>query len=150
MYSLFQAPVESDELRIPKSSLGYTTNNQYRQFPPLMNDGRSLISNWQTETVANKQLIQDNHITSNWMYRKYLTQHATDIMKQQWTASANDTGYTLPLQSDGSDLGRGGPATFRSIHDETLPSMSSDLKTAYVTQEQMYDTKRAVQLPSSV
>jgi hypothetical protein len=83
-------------LIIPKSSLGYDTNNKYKKFPPMMKDGRSLISSWQNETQINHELIKDNNIKSNWQYRQYLAKHADTIMEYNYRESANDTGYILP------------------------------------------------------
>jgi hypothetical protein len=31
---------------LPLSSRGYHTNNKYPEFPPLMNDGRSIVASW--------------------------------------------------------------------------------------------------------
>ena len=61
---------------IPKSSLGYNTNNKYPEFPPLMSDGRSIISSYQPETVVNTELLHRNGIQTNWQYRKYLTENS--------------------------------------------------------------------------
>ena len=53
---------------IPKSSLGYKANNQYRDFPPLMSDGRALIASYQPEAVINNQLLKETGIKTNWEY----------------------------------------------------------------------------------
>jgi hypothetical protein len=66
---------------VPESSLGYHSNNQYDNFPPLMSDGRALVASWQPESVINNQIIHENGIQSNWQYRKYLTHNANKIMK---------------------------------------------------------------------
>jgi hypothetical protein len=39
------------------------------------------------------KLINENGITSNWQYRRYLTQNANSIMKTNFRESANDVGY---------------------------------------------------------
>ena len=41
---------------------GYSTNNKHPEFPPLMNDGRSLVSNWQPESHLNDRLVKQNNI----------------------------------------------------------------------------------------
>ena len=40
----------------PSSSLGYNTNNKHADFPPLMNDGRSVVSSWVPESTVNASL----------------------------------------------------------------------------------------------
>ena len=72
MFSFFETNNENT-ICIPKSKLGYSTNNQYSNIPPKMQDGRSLISSWQPETIANSYLLKKENIKSNWEYRKYLT-----------------------------------------------------------------------------
>lgn len=90
------SPQEYSTLRIPKSSLGYHSNNVYQKFPPMMSDGRSLVSNWQPESYANHKIIMDNKLTTNWSYRKYLTDNANEIMKTNFIETSNDTGYITP------------------------------------------------------
>ena len=75
----------STSLIIPKSSLGYHTNNKYPNFPPNMTDGRSIFSTWQNDTQINEQLIKKNNITSNWEYRQFLTKNATTIMEYNYS-----------------------------------------------------------------
>ena len=78
---------------IPKSSLGYNTNNKYPEFPPLMNDGRSVTASYQPESVINNELITKNGIESNWKYRKYLTENSKQIMEWNFREACNDAGY---------------------------------------------------------
>lgn len=142
-------------LTIPRSKLGYTTNNKYDEFPPLMNDGRSLVSSWQNETQINHKLIQENNITSNWKYRQYLTQNATTIMEYNLIESANDTGYMIPQkekQQKGKKTDLITPYTFDSLNDRTKPFENSDLKELYLTREQLLAKKVApvIQVGTSV
>jgi hypothetical protein len=78
---------------IPKSSLGYNTNNKYPEFPPLMSDGRSIVASWQPEATTNADLIQSNNIKSNWEYRRYLINNAKEIREYNFRESCNDAGY---------------------------------------------------------
>jgi uncharacterized protein YwqG len=135
----------SSSLVIPKSSLGYKTNNKYKQFPPMMKDGRSVISSWQNETQINHELIKDNNITSNWQYRQYLTKHADTIMEYNYRESANDTGYILPTKQKEKEKKNELiiPYTFDSLNDKTKPFESSDLKNLYLTREQLNAKKIA-------
>lgn len=114
-------------LVIPKSSLGYHTNNKYSTFPPLMSDGRSIISTWQSQSQINNQLVKENNITTNWQYRQYLTNNALTIMEYNFRESANDTGFLFPVSK----------TTISSIHDNPLLLETSDLKQLYLTREQL-------------
>jgi len=122
---------------VPESSFGYHSNNQYDNFPPLMSDGRALVASWQPEAVANKQLINENGITSNWQYRRYLTQNATKLMKTNFRESANDVGY-IKLD-DKPESSSGGPFSFKSFLDDSKPVgyKTSDLKNLYLSREQL-------------
>ena len=129
----------------PASTLGYNTNNKYDEFPPMMNDGRSLVSSWVPESQMNKTLKDENSITSNWEYRKYLTKNADSIMKQNYRESANDTGYnsaSMPMpniQSNEVKSFETYPYSFTSVADINRPKgySTSDLKQAYLTREQL-------------
>ena len=131
------------EETIPKSSLGYNTNNQYPTFPPLMSDSRSLFASWQPEAVINNNLIVDSGITSNWEYRKYLTTNALDIMKYNMTESCNDVGYykrhtEAPSEKKHMQSGY----MYKSYMDNTPSSTgTSDLKELYISREQLNSRK---------
>jgi hypothetical protein len=128
---------------VPQSSLGYHANNQYDNFPPLMSDGRALVASWQPEAVANKQLIEENGITSNWQYRKYLTQNAKKIMRTNFRESANDVGYIKIDEKQ--ETQNGGPFSFKSFLDDSKPFgyQNSDLKSLYLSREQLNSRKVA-------
>jgi hypothetical protein len=123
----------------PKSTLGYKTNNQYPQFPPLMNDGRSVISSWNTETSMNDKLKSENRIHTNWEYRKYLIDNAMSIMKENFVETANDTGSGFVSAYKPTD---GQPFLVNSINDKNAVEISSsDLKDIYLSREQLYSRK---------
>jgi hypothetical protein len=130
---------------VPRSSLGYNTNNKYPEFPPLMSDGRSVTATWQPESTINADLIQSNGIKSNWQYRKYLTQNAREIMEYNFKESSNDVGYykrPLDIPSIQSNLVEGirqQPYVYLSTLDNAKPLgyASSDLKETYLTREQL-------------
>jgi hypothetical protein len=126
---------------LPQSTLGYGTNTRYPDFPPKMADGRSLLSTWQPESVANAAILREQGITSNWEYRKYLTHNASSIMAQNFRESCNDTGYTVIPQ--GADTGTREP--FSSISDMKQPFglHNSDLKSSYLTREQLQSRRVA-------
>ena len=81
---------------IPKSSLGYASNNKYPEFPPLMSDGRAIVGSWQPESTENQLIIENNGIKSNWQYRRYLTQNSKDIQEYNFRESL----FELEEQSD--------------------------------------------------
>jgi len=121
---------------IPPSMLGYQTNTRFPSFPPLMQDGRAVISSWQPEAVINNRILKDNRIQSNWEYRKYLNAHSKEILEHNFQEACNDTGYTVPIQVDALPLN---PYLFRSIEDRrpTLGVEYSDLKKVYLTREEL-------------
>lgn len=139
---------------IPRSSLGYKTNNIYPQFPPLMSDGRAITSTHQPEAVINNELIQSSGIKTNWQYRNYLTHNAGDIMEYNFRESCNDVGYikrfgdptaapdseTKP-QFTGSSVVA--PYIYRSYHDnsQVLGVSNSDLRQNYLSREQLNSRK---------
>jgi hypothetical protein len=125
---------------IPQSKLGYSTNNSYEGFPPLMNDGRPITASYQPEAVLNNKIIEENGIQSNWQYRQYLTKNATQIMKQDFREASNDVGYVqrfTDLKSDSM------PYLYKSYDDNTQPLgyQNSDLKELYLSREQL-DSRR--------
>jgi hypothetical protein len=127
---------------LPKSSLGYNTNNLYPEFPPLMSDSRSLIASWQPETIINNGLVRDTGIKSNWEYRKYLTENAMDIMKYNMTEACNDVGYYKRYTEPPVSKLPSGHHIYKSNMDNTSSGiMSSDLKELYMSREQLNSRK---------
>jgi hypothetical protein len=124
---------------LPAISQGYSTNNQYDNFPPLMTDSRSLIAAWQPESVANDALLKASGVQSNWEYRQYLTRHAVDIMRNNFMESANDIGhYVNPNTLETIQYQ---PAyRFNGGNDDARPygmAGDSDLKQMYLSREQL-------------
>jgi len=136
---------------IPSSSLGYTTNNKYPGFPPIMSDGRAVTASWQPEAVINESLIKDNHIESNWEYRQYLTKNANAIMESNFRESCNDVGYykrANQLLMKDQAVNATAPYTYKSVMDNERPKgyTSSDLKELYLSREQLNARKIAPSL----
>lgn len=129
---------------IPKSSLGYNTNNKYPEFPPLMSDGRAITASYQPEAVVNNQIIKQNNIQSNWAYRKYLTENSKQIMEFNFREASNDAGYykrftDTPLNGSDKMLDNTTPYMFNSFLDNSKPFgyADSDLKNLYLSREQL-------------
>jgi hypothetical protein len=128
---------------LPRSSLGYTTNNVYPGFPPVMADGRSLVASYQPEAVLNNTLVQQSHIQSNWQYRKYLTAHADEIMQQNLREACNDMGYFERFMP--SERGNAGPITQSGPRAAASTSAASDLKQMYLSRDELGDRQRVLQ-----
>ena len=134
---------------VPQSALGYNTNNLYPKFPPIMADGRSAISSWQPESAVNDKLIKNNDIKSNWLYRKYLTQHGHQVMEYNFRETCNDTGYHVITpelgQKTAGQVKVDVPYNYTSYGDNTHPTgyQDSDLKQVYLSREQLNSRKVA-------
>ena len=128
---------------IPKSLLGYNSNNVYEGFPPLMSDSRAVIASYQPDAVTNEQIIADNGIKSNWQYRQYLQARAPEIMQQNMRKASNDFGYFdryADFKTNGGNVLR-----YETITDNRKPIFysDSDLKRIYLSREQLNALKMA-------
>ena len=135
------------EETLPRSKLGYASNNVYPGFPPMMTDGRSIIASYQPEAVLNNSLIKSQGITSNWEYRKYLTHNSQAIMQQNFREACNDVGYFERFMAQGSNnaekMGKNAPYMYSSYLDSSTPQgySNSDLKDLYLSREQLNSRK---------
>ena len=127
---------------VPRSKLGYDTNNLYPEFPPFMADGRSTVASYQPEAILNANLIKQNAIQSNWQYRKFLTENSQDILKQNFREACNDVGYFERFLS--GEMGNSDPITrvpfqYSSYLQTSQPEgySNSDLKDMYLSREQL-------------
>ena len=129
---------------VPKSILGYQTHNLYKDFPPLMSDGRSLVASWQQESVTNHNLEKNGGFTSNWQYRKYLTENSKAIVEQNKLESFNDVGYVSRFIEPPSQEAQV-PHLYKSYLDTAKPFgyQTSDLKEMYLSKEQLNARKMA-------
>jgi hypothetical protein len=123
---------------IPKSALGYSTNNQYPGFPPLMADTRSAIASWQPEAIINEELRKAAGVTSNWQYRNYLMNNADKIREYNTNEAFNDIGYyrrfvNTPLEPTGT------PFLYPSAESRDRPAgyEDSNLKADYLSREEL-------------
>ena len=129
----------------PSLKSEYHLNNQYRNFPPLMNDGRSVISSWQPGAVVNESILQKNEIKNNWEYRKYLTKNADSIRKDMFEQSINDIGYSIRNENTHVNQQFSAPSVYGSFTDPIRHRFaeSSDIKDTYLSREQL-EAKRLV------
>lgn len=126
---------------LPRSSLGYTTNNVYAGFPPMMADGRSIVASYQPEAVLNTTLIQQNQIRSNWQYRKYLTANAQQIMQQNFREACNDMGYYERFVP--SERGNAGPIAQSGASSQRRKDVG-DLQQVYLSRDELNDRQRVI------
>lgn len=119
------------------------SNNIHFDFPPMMSDGRN-FSSWQPEAAVNTQIRQQENITSNWQYRQYLTNNATEIMKY----NKGEACYTLGLNPYmgpsinpnlivTKEVTNHVPILFQSPTDQRYTYQQSDLKNPYLSREQI-------------
>lgn len=148
---------------LPASQLGYATNNRYPHFPPKMQDGRSLISSWTPESVVDQQFWKEHEnefrdrapLNPNWMYRRYLQKTGYETMAKNFLETANDTGFSSSSAAAAAyprgqapvhpSQERNTPFLFNALNDQALPQgyESSDLKSLYMTREQLDSRKYA-------
>jgi len=135
---------------LPKSARGYTANNVYPGFPPIMADGRALIGAWQPESYENDALLKDTGIQSNWEYRQYLTKNAETVARRNFVESANDVGFYergaiepkgefAPMQAPTSLSEFSTPAFYGNMQtpQQAYGFFPSDLKANYLSREQL-------------
>jgi hypothetical protein len=137
----------NQQFPLPMSTLGYATNNQYREFPPMMDDGRALTAAWQPEAVLNNKIIEDNGLKSNWEYRNFMTHNAKSIMNHNLRESCNDVGYFMRVHELASVQAQiQSPYRSMSKLDSTKPlghESPSDLKKLYLTREELNERRTA-------
>jgi hypothetical protein len=133
---------------IPQSSLGYSSNNKYPGYPPLMNDGRSIIAGSRSETLLHNSIVKDIGVVNNAQYRHHMITHAREIMETDFRNASNDVGYyerfvDQILQPNEKTSIAGAPYLYKNVLDDTKPMgySNSDLKTIYLSREQL-DAKR--------
>lgn len=144
----WKLPIKFPNLaNLPKSSMGYAANNQYKEFPPMMDDGRAAVASWQQNAVVNQAIITQNGIRSNWEYRRFLTHNANQVMSEAFREAANDVGYyeraEKNMKSDFKpivdNMKAGVPFTYQTYFSNEKPFgyQTSDLKEEYLTREQL-------------
>ena len=134
---MFSYLTETETVQTPTpTKLGYTSNNIYDGFPPLMEDGRTITASYQPEAVLNNYLLKETGIHSNWEYRRYLTNNAPEIIRQNRTSAMNDQGYVKRHE----DLVRNfsPPKLQHSYVESSNESLENgDLKNLYLSREQI-------------
>lgn len=137
---------------------GYTTNNLYTEFPPLMIDGRTITSSYNPNAVLTEAVIREENIQSNWEYRNFMTRNADKIRRFNYLDSLNDMGYTktpasvlygVPAHSavPKEVVDENSPYLYKSIMDKTRAARDvfpeGDLKNLYLSREELNARKVA-------
>jgi hypothetical protein len=124
---------------IPQSSLGYYANNKYLGFPPLMNDGRSIIASNRSETLLHNSIVKESGEVNNAKYRQYMITNAKTIMENDFRNASNDVGYYERFIDQISKGATGTPYLYNSAIDHKKPIgySESDLKSLYLSREQL-------------
>ena len=128
------------------------SNNIHADFPPIRADGRNFAS-WQPGGARNAEIRRNEQITTNWQYRKYLTQNAIDIMKGNMVSACDQccscpARYpSEPSHSDTSAKNTTSPDTLRTttpfLYKSCLQNTkpfgyeTSDLKNIYLSSQQL-------------
>jgi hypothetical protein len=90
---------------------------------------------YQPEARKNAQIVENNHIQSNWQYRRYLTYHANEIREANFMEAYNDVNSKptakTPLTPQEQSLDNT-PPHLHTFGKRPYGTPSSDLKSAYV------------------
>lgn len=111
------------------------SNNIHNNMPPLMSDGRN-FSMWLPDEVVNSQIKKDAGITSNWDYRRYLQENASQIMAQNSMNAISGTGFNEVQKTQEQNT----PFVYMNTFDNNKPTVgysNSDLKSQYLSREQL-------------
>jgi hypothetical protein len=114
------------------------SNNIHFDFPPIMADGRNYAS-WQPESVINDKIREKEKINTNWEYRQFLTNNATQIMKLNNKESCYDLGLDPHVQN-GKTASKNVPFLYHSVNEDKQPPYgysSSHLKNPYLSRQQL-------------
>jgi hypothetical protein len=114
------------------------SNNIHFNFPPIMSDGRN-FANWQPGASLSEKVRKDAGITTNWQYRKYLTENADSIIKYNQFSSSEDCSGGNSIYSNGEEKLSNSPFVYKSALDNSRPYgyENSDLKNSYLSKFQL-------------
>ena len=93
---------------------------------------------YQPESIVNSKLQQQSNIKSNWDYRKFMQQNATNIMKHNTYEAINSSGNNPYANIIGGETDTN-PFLYLSTHDSRSAKLShpnTDLRQSYLEKEQ--------------
>ena len=110
------------------------SNNIYRDFPPIMNDGRN-YTNWQPGASLNEHIKKEAGIKSNADYRKYLCKNADAIIQYNQTAACDNCCANMASYGNGMPASNNSPYLFKTCLDTNAEFgyENSDLKNLYLS-----------------
>ena len=120
------------------------SNNIHFDYPAIMSDGRN-YANWLPGAAINEKIRKDEGIKSNWDYRRYLTQNADTIIKNNQIAACDECcsiNTNEVLEQGQNQLPKGmyvqsqTPYLYKSCSDNSKPNygyQESDLKNMYAS-----------------
>ena len=119
------------------------SNNIHLDHPPLMSDGRNFIT-IQPDNQLNQDILVENRIMSNNEYRKYLSNNADKIIANNQLESCSMSKCFRDFKQPENN-GVNQPYFFASAFDNTTPFgyVNSDMKSVYLTREQLQSRKIA-------
>ena len=122
-----------------------TNNNATDSFPGILHDGR-LFTHYTPDAVVNENIKRANFIKTNSEYRKYLTDNALSIMKNNYSSMILEN--TSP-EFDNL-IQNGSPYLFKGVQDESTPPgyECSFPKNIYLSREKLDDQKRRPMKPN--
>jgi hypothetical protein len=115
-----------------------TSDNIPSEFPGVLSDGR-LFTNYRGDAELNNDIKNINNIRTNSEYRKFLVQNTNSIMKFNFN---NMIKQTTTNQYPNQNFGQ--PYLYSSVQDSSMPIgyETSDLKSMYMSRQQLDDKKR--------
>lgn len=131
------------------SNYGSGSNNIHFDSPPIMMDGRN-FANWQPGGAVNEEIRRKENITTNWQYRRFLTNNADEIIKKNQEAACGQNGscpsryHSVQNSRDGSRLvedttSKTTPYLYKSCESNKKPHgfETSNQKNLYLTEQQL-------------
>ena len=117
------------------------SNNIHFGSPPIMTDGRN-YSNWQPGAEVNKTLRTQAGIKSNWQYRQYLQENASQIISLDQQAACN---HCCGCPYYHSRETANNPYLYTACTESTQPYgyEKSDLKNLYLSRHEL-QSRRSV------
>jgi len=121
-----------------------TNNNATDSFPGIVNDGR-LFTHYTPDSIVNENIKRANFIKTNSEYRKYLTENALSIMKNNYNSMILEN--TTP---EFTHIKNGTPVLFKGVQDDSTPYgyEYSFPKNIFLSREKLDDMKRRPMKPN--
>ena len=113
------------------------SNNIHFKSPPIMQDGRNFAT-WQSGATINDNIRKQSGITQNWQYRKYLTDNADKIIKENQMGACDNCGDCRVNINDKTDY-QTSPFIYTTENEKSQPYgyESSDLENLYLSKNDL-------------